>query len=71
MQIRRLLPVDAALFQALRLFALRETPHAFGASYEEEASLALSTIEMRLIGQEPCALMVDGELHDELHMCLC
>lgn len=165
MQIRRLLPMDAALFQALRLFALQETPRAFGSGYEEEAGLAISTIETHLIeksdqgiwgafdgdelvgmlglkrenmrklshkaslwgmvvapaarnngvaralllqvlaviqsvpeiiqvnlsvnatnvaaiklyesegfvvfGREPCALMVDGELHDELHMCLC
>lgn len=164
-QIRRLFPMDAALFQALRLFALLDTPHAFASSYEEEASLAVSHIETRLIekpdqgiwgafdggelvgmlglkrenmrklshkvnlwgmyvapdarnkgvaralllqvltviqsmpeiiqvnltvnatniaavklyesegfvvfGREPCALMVDGELHDELHMCLC
>jgi len=49
MQIRRLSPLDAKLFQALRLAALQETPSAFGASYEEEIGLPSSAIEARLI----------------------
>lgn len=45
MHIRRLTPSDAALFQAFRLSALRESPSAFGSSYEEEAELTASVIE--------------------------
>lgn len=48
MIIRRLLPPDAAAFQALRLVALRESPSAFSSSYEEECNTPLSAIERRL-----------------------
>ena len=41
--IRRLTPADAAPRQ-LRLNALRETPEAFGSSYEEEHTLTLDDI---------------------------
>ncbi len=47
-QLRRLLPTDAAAFQALRLQALRECPSAFGSSYEEECDTPLATIESNL-----------------------
>lgn len=40
--IRRLLPADAAQFQALRLRGLREAPTAFGSSYEEECDRPVS-----------------------------
>ena len=49
MQIRRLTPADASIFQSLRLESLRTEPAAFGASVEEECSLPLSTIEARLL----------------------
>ena len=45
MLIRRLISADAAAFQALRLFALRECPTAFSSSYEEECATPLSVIE--------------------------
>jgi RimJ/RimL family protein N-acetyltransferase len=48
MYIRRLTPEDAPAFQALRLFALQETPSAFGSSYEEEVESPVGTIEGRL-----------------------
>jgi RimJ/RimL family protein N-acetyltransferase len=48
MQIRRLTPADASIFQALRLAALQDMPSAFGSSYEEEKDFAASTIEGRL-----------------------
>jgi ribosomal protein S18 acetylase RimI-like enzyme len=48
MHIRRLTPADANAFQALRLAALKDTPSAFGSSYEEEKDFAVSTIEGRL-----------------------
>lgn len=46
--LRRLGPLDAAGFQALRLEGLRESPSAFTASLEEEAALPASEIERRL-----------------------
>ncbi|CAN7405704.1 GNAT family N-acetyltransferase [Duganella sp. LjRoot269] len=48
MLIRRLIPADAAAFLSLRLAGLRESPSAFGSSYEEECDTPLSTIEARL-----------------------
>lgn len=46
--IRRLIPSDALAFQTLRLAGLRESPSAFGSSYEEEHNLPLSIVEDRL-----------------------
>jgi RimJ/RimL family protein N-acetyltransferase len=46
--IRILEPSDAQVFHALRLEALTVAPEAFGASYEEDASLPLETIRARL-----------------------
>jgi ribosomal protein S18 acetylase RimI-like enzyme len=48
MQIRRLVPADAAAFQSLRLGGLRECPSAFASSYEEEYELALDVVAERL-----------------------
>ena len=48
MQIRRLLPTDAAAYQALRLAALRDEPWAFGSSYEEERDMPLDAVAERL-----------------------
>ena len=48
MNVRRLTPKDAVEFRALRLFALRDTPSAFGSSYEEELEFSNSSIEARL-----------------------
>jgi len=46
--IRLLEPSDAEVFRHLRLEALTVAPEAFGASYEEDASLPLETIRARL-----------------------
>ncbi|GHD69150.1 GNAT family N-acetyltransferase [Jeongeupia chitinilytica] len=46
--IRRLIPADAPRYQALRLAALRDTPSAFGSSYEAEKDTPVATIEARL-----------------------
>jgi ribosomal protein S18 acetylase RimI-like enzyme len=48
MHIRRLLPADAGAFQTLRLAGLRQSPSAFGSSYEEERDTTLETIAGRL-----------------------
>ena len=48
MQIRRLTPADASVFQELRLAGLREEPSAFGSSYEEEKDFSAPVIEDRL-----------------------
>ena len=46
--IRRLAPADAAAFLELRLFALRESPSAFGSSYEEECDMPLDSVAASL-----------------------
>jgi RimJ/RimL family protein N-acetyltransferase len=55
-QIRPLQPSDAQAYQDLRLEALRSSPEAFGSSYEEEAPLALETIEARMSSSAPNAI---------------
>ena len=47
-EIRSLTSKDAAAFQALRLRSLRESPEAFGSSYDEEVSRPLSAVGERL-----------------------
>jgi RimJ/RimL family protein N-acetyltransferase len=51
--IRALHSADASAFRALRLKALVNAPEAFGASYEEEVSLPLETIQSRLSTSAP------------------
>ncbi len=46
--IRQLGPGDAAAYQALRLHGLRESPEAFGSTYEEDRALALDEVAQRL-----------------------
>ncbi|WP_420129031.1 GNAT family N-acetyltransferase [Longimicrobium sp.] len=47
--IRILTPDDAAAFQALRLRGLRESPAAFGSTYENEVDTPLEQIAERLV----------------------
>jgi RimJ/RimL family protein N-acetyltransferase len=54
--IRLLEPSDAQAYRDLRLEALRSSPEAFGSSYEEEAPLALETIEARIPSSAPNAI---------------
>ncbi|SFC71110.1 Protein N-acetyltransferase, RimJ/RimL family [Polaromonas sp. OV174] len=49
MHIRRLTSLDASAFQALRLSALRDSPSAFGSSYDEEKDIPVTTVEARLV----------------------
>ncbi len=48
MVIRGLGPDDAAAYLALRLLALRESPTAFGTSYEEEVGRSLDEVRRAL-----------------------
>ncbi len=48
MFIRRLDPDAASAYLALRLLALRESPTAFGTSYEEEVGLSLDEVRRAL-----------------------
>lgn len=48
MLIRRLVASDAAVFQALRLAALRDSPSAFSTTYESERDTPLATVESNL-----------------------
>lgn len=49
MNVRKLGPADAAVFQSLRLQALREDPIAFASSYEDESETPLATVAERLV----------------------
>jgi len=48
MKIRQLGPADAAIYQELRLYALQESPAAFGSSYAREVDWPLEVIAERL-----------------------
>lgn len=51
--VRLLTADDAAAFHALRLFALRESPTAFGASVEDETDLPHQLVASRIAPQDP------------------
>jgi RimJ/RimL family protein N-acetyltransferase len=77
MHIRRLLPADAAAFQAVRLAALLDTPHAFASNHAEEKDTPLDAIARRLEAREDAAVFgaFEGDalvgmvgLHREQHM---
>jgi len=63
MNVRRLGPSDAAVFQVLRLQALREDPIAFASSYEDERDTPLDTVAERLLPTDDRAIVgaFDGE----------
>jgi ribosomal protein S18 acetylase RimI-like enzyme len=48
MEIRLLDRHDAAAYQALRLQALRDSPHAFSASHEDEADRSIDEVAARI-----------------------
>lgn len=55
MNLRMLTADDAAAYQALRLRGLRESPSAFGSSYEEEVDRPLEVVAQRLSGAPDAA----------------
>ena len=64
-EIRPLTSKDAAAFQVLRLRSLRESPEAFGSSYDEEVSRPLTAVGERLDASlTPHARIVLGAFGD-------
>ena len=64
-EIRSLTGADAREFQALRLRSLRESPEAFGSSYDEELSVSLDAVAHRLdAARTPTARIVLGAFAD-------
>ena len=64
-EIRSLTSKDAAAFQVLRLRSLRESPEAFGSSYDEEVSRPLNAVGERLdAALTPVARVVFGAFAD-------
>jgi len=62
MHIRQLTEADVEIYRALRLYCLREAPHAFTNSYEEFSQRTLDSITQQLRGQENFML---GDVEDE------
>lgn len=62
MPIRRLLPSDAAAYQALRLAALLECPSAFTSSHEEECGLSHEEVAANLAVRHMFGAFEDGAL---------
>lgn len=56
MHLRRLEPLDAALYRAFRLRGLRDHPDAFTSSFEEESRRPLADAEKRLSGASRACL---------------
>ncbi|HST59189.1 MAG TPA: GNAT family N-acetyltransferase [Longimicrobium sp.] len=63
MTVRRLAPADAEAFRALRLRGLRESPEAFGSTYEEEVDRPLQATVDVLAGATGSAVF--GALDDD------
>lgn len=57
MTVRRLTPADLDAFQALRLRGLRESPEAFGSTYEEEVDRPRERVAARLDGAEDSVVL--------------
>jgi len=66
--IRPLGPSDAELFQVLRLRGLRESPEAFGSTYDEDVTLAREIIAERLAHSRtaPARVVFGAWRHDSL-----
>ncbi|MBD8898620.1 GNAT family N-acetyltransferase [Rhodanobacter sp. DHG33] len=67
MEIRLLDPRDAAAYQALRLQALRGSPHAFSASHDDEAARSLDEVAARIVPAADGSVCMFGAFeHGEL-----
>ncbi|MGL5939913.1 MAG: GNAT family N-acetyltransferase [Waterburya sp.] len=64
MEIRFLNSQDVTAYHNLRLQALRESPTAFGSSYEQEASLPLTNFAARLRPHDDSASGIFGAFGD-------
>ncbi|MEW9571704.1 N-acetyltransferase family protein [Rhodanobacter sp. Si-c] len=60
MEIRLLDRRDASAYQALRLQALRESPHAFSASHEDEAGRSIDEVAARIVPAADGSACVSG-----------
>jgi ribosomal protein S18 acetylase RimI-like enzyme len=60
--IRQLTPADATDYRAIRLAALKESPEAFGSTYESEAARPMSGWGERLAAPGAFAAYVDGKI---------
>jgi GNAT superfamily N-acetyltransferase len=65
-QIRPLGASDAAAYQAVRLRGLRESPEAFGSTYDEEIASSLDTVVARIeLTSAPNGRVVLGAFADD------
>ncbi|WLD93934.1 GNAT family N-acetyltransferase [Alkalihalobacillus sp. AL-G] len=62
-EIRKLRPEDAAIYQTLRLEALKNYPEAFASSYEEEVDRDTAFIEKRFRDQNPDNQFIAGAFY--------
>jgi ribosomal protein S18 acetylase RimI-like enzyme len=61
-EIRMLTATDAALFRAVRLEALQQSPEAYGSSFEQESARPLSWFEERVSQSDIFGAFAAGEL---------
>ena len=64
MNIRQLEATDAEEYRRLRLWALQESPSAFGSTYAEEIRTSLDTVKQRLGVNDPLESFVLGAFSD-------
>jgi RimJ/RimL family protein N-acetyltransferase len=60
--IRQLTPGDAALYRSIRLAGLKESPEAFGSTFEAEVAKPLAWFFDRLSNSEVFGAFVDAEI---------
>jgi ribosomal protein S18 acetylase RimI-like enzyme len=65
-EIRSLTAADAPVFHALRLRGLKESPEAFGSTYEEDLELSVDVVAQRIEpAHTPAARIVLGAFRDD------
>ena len=60
--IRQVTPADAALYRSIRLAGLKQSPEAFGSTFEAEFTKPLAWFFHRLSGSEVFGAFRDGEI---------